>query len=108
MVEGKLVTGDSLPTAKVDRWRAVLDGATALFAQRGFARVSVQEIAGQTQTHKATVLYQFETHGGLGFTEEVGLISQRSGARLFKTAPVSREMILNYVAEWDLGLPKSY
>lgn len=52
--------------------------------------------------------HAIETHGGLGFTEEVGLISQWSGARLFKTAPVSREMILNYVAEWDLGLPKSY
>ncbi len=52
--------------------------------------------------------HAIETHGGLGFTEEVGLISQWSGARLFKTAPVSREMILNYVAEQNLGLPKSY
>ena len=52
--------------------------------------------------------HAIETHGGLGFTEEVGLISQWSGARLFKPAPVSSEMILNYVAEWDLGLPKSY
>ena len=49
-----------------------------------------------------------ETHGGLGFTEDVGLINQWSGARLFKTAPVSREMILNYIAEWNLGLPRSY
>ena len=48
-----------------------------------------------------------ETQGELGFTEEVGLISQCSGARLFKTAPVSREMNLNYVVEWELGLPKS-
>ena len=52
--------------------------------------------------------HAIETHGGLGFAEETGLISQWSGARLLKTAPVSREMILNYVAEWDLGLPKSY
>jgi hypothetical protein len=29
-------------------------------------------------------------------------------ARLFKTVPVSREMILNFVAEHSLGLPKSY
>lgn len=28
--------------------------------------------------------------------------------RILKTAPVSREMILNYVAEQDLGLPRSY
>ena len=52
--------------------------------------------------------HAIETHGGLGFVEETGLINQWSGARLFKTAPVSREMILNYVSEWDLGLPKSY
>ncbi len=52
--------------------------------------------------------HAIETHGGLGFAEETGLIGQWSGARLLKTAPVSREMILNYVAEWNLGLPKSY
>jgi alkylation response protein AidB-like acyl-CoA dehydrogenase len=52
--------------------------------------------------------HAIETFGGLGFAEETGLISQWSGARLLKTAPVSREMILNYVAEWNLGLPRSY
>lgn len=52
--------------------------------------------------------HAIETHGGLGFTDEVGLIHAWTGARLFKTAPVSREMILNYVAEWNLGLPRSY
>ena len=52
--------------------------------------------------------HAIETFGGLGFVEETGLIGQWSGARLLKTAPVSREMILNYVAEWNLGLPKSY
>jgi len=30
------------------------------------------------------------------------------GVRIARTAPVSREMILNYVAEHSLGLPKSY
>jgi acyl-CoA dehydrogenase len=49
-----------------------------------------------------------ETHGGNGFTEEYGLYRMFGGARLFKTAPISREMLLNYVAEWELGLPKSY
>jgi alkylation response protein AidB-like acyl-CoA dehydrogenase len=49
-----------------------------------------------------------ETHGGNGFSEEYGLINLWFGARLFKTAPVSREMILNYVSEWSLGLPRSY
>ena len=31
-----------------------------------------------------------------------------NGARLLKTAPVLREMILNFVGEWNLGLCKSY
>ncbi len=29
-------------------------------------------------------------------------------ARLFKNVPISREMVLNYVSEHTLGLPKSY
>ena len=49
-----------------------------------------------------------ETHGGNGFSEDFGLVNLWYGARLFKTAPVSREMILNYVSEWTLGLPRSY
>lgn len=49
-----------------------------------------------------------ETLGGLGFTEDQGMLQVWNGARLFKTAPVSREMILNYIAEQELGLPKSY
>ena len=47
-------------------------------------------------------------HGGNGFTEEYGFLDMYNGARLLKTAPVSREMILNFVGAWDLGLPKSY
>jgi alkylation response protein AidB-like acyl-CoA dehydrogenase len=49
-----------------------------------------------------------EVHGGNGFTEEYGFLDMYNGARLLKTAPVSREMILNFVSEWDLGLPRSY
>jgi alkylation response protein AidB-like acyl-CoA dehydrogenase len=49
-----------------------------------------------------------QTHGGNGFALEYGLSDMWWGARLIRTAPVSREMILNYVAEHSLGLPKSY
>ena len=49
-----------------------------------------------------------ETLGGSAFTKEQGLMNLWSGARLLKTAPVSKEMILNFIAEWELGLPKSY
>ena len=56
--------------------------------------------------HSADVC--IEVHGGNGFTEEYGFLDLYNGARLLKTAPVSREMILNFVSEWDLRLPKSY
>jgi alkylation response protein AidB-like acyl-CoA dehydrogenase len=49
-----------------------------------------------------------QTHGGNGFALEYGLTEMYWGARLTRTAPVSREMILNYVAEHSLGLPRSY
>lgn len=49
-----------------------------------------------------------ETHGGYGFSEEYGIIYLWDAVRLLKTAPVTREMILNYVAEHVLELPRSY
>jgi alkylation response protein AidB-like acyl-CoA dehydrogenase len=49
-----------------------------------------------------------QTHGGNGFALEYGLSQMWWGVRLLRSAPVSREMILNYVAEHSLGLPKSY
>jgi acyl-CoA dehydrogenase len=49
-----------------------------------------------------------ETLGGSAFTKEQGLLQLWNGARLLKTAPVSKEMVLNFIAEWELGLPKSY
>jgi alkylation response protein AidB-like acyl-CoA dehydrogenase len=49
-----------------------------------------------------------QTHGGNGFADEYGLTTMYWGVRLTRTAPVSREMILNYVAEHSLGLPRSY
>ena len=49
-----------------------------------------------------------QVHGGNGLALEYGLADLWFVARLHKTAPVSREMILNFVAQHSLGLPKSY
>ena len=49
-----------------------------------------------------------QTHGGAGLSKEHGLASMLAGARISRVAPVSREMILNFVAQHSLGLPKSY
>jgi alkylation response protein AidB-like acyl-CoA dehydrogenase len=48
------------------------------------------------------------TLGGNGLTREFGLASLITAARVTRIAPVSREMILNYVSHQTLGLPKSY
>ncbi|MDQ3033739.1 MAG: acyl-CoA/acyl-ACP dehydrogenase [Myxococcota bacterium] len=49
-----------------------------------------------------------QTHGGNGLASEYGLADLWGFARLQRIAPVSREMILNFVAQHSLGLPKSY
>ncbi|MFJ7944558.1 acyl-CoA dehydrogenase family protein [Streptomyces sp. NPDC096354] len=48
------------------------------------------------------------TLGGNGLTREYGIASLITAARVARIAPVSREMILNYVSHQSLGLPKSY
>ncbi|MBC7631930.1 acyl-CoA dehydrogenase family protein [Aeromicrobium sp.] len=49
-----------------------------------------------------------QTHGGNGLATEYGLVQMLAGSRLSRIAPVSREMALNFVAQFSLGLPKSY
>ncbi|MFC9687056.1 acyl-CoA dehydrogenase family protein [Kribbella sp. NPDC056951] len=46
--------------------------------------------------------------GGNGMTKEYGVAALSTAARAARIAPVSREMILNFVAQHSLGLPKSY
>ncbi|MFH5209918.1 acyl-CoA dehydrogenase family protein [Antrihabitans spumae] len=49
-----------------------------------------------------------QTHGGAGLTKEYGLASMLAAARIGRLAPVSREMVLNFVAQHSLGLQRSY
>ncbi len=46
--------------------------------------------------------------GGNGLTKEYGVAAMLASARLGRIAPVSREMVLNFVAQTSLGLPRSY
>ena len=55
-----------------------------------------------------TVDQAIQTLGGNGLSVEYGLAGLLAASRLPRIAPVSREMILNYVAQHSLGLPKSY
>jgi acyl-CoA dehydrogenase len=49
-----------------------------------------------------------QCHGGNGFTKEYGIFDLYPMVRLLKTAPLNREMILNYIGEHVMGLPRSY
>ncbi|MBB4684525.1 acyl-CoA dehydrogenase family protein [Amycolatopsis jiangsuensis] len=49
-----------------------------------------------------------QTHGGNGLATEYGLGTLVTAVRLGRIAPVSREMVLNFVGQHSLGLPKSY
>jgi alkylation response protein AidB-like acyl-CoA dehydrogenase len=49
-----------------------------------------------------------ETLGGYGFSEEYDVIYAWEGARLLRTAPITKEMILNFISEQVLELPRSY
>ncbi|MDT7659411.1 MAG: acyl-CoA dehydrogenase [Pseudonocardiales bacterium] len=49
-----------------------------------------------------------QTHGGFGYASEYHVERYFREARLQKLAPVPQEMVLNYIAEHVLGLPKSY
>ena len=49
-----------------------------------------------------------QTHGGFGYASEYHVERYWREARLMKIAPVPQEMVLNYLAEHVLGLPRSY
>jgi alkylation response protein AidB-like acyl-CoA dehydrogenase len=49
-----------------------------------------------------------QTFGGFGFAEEYDVERKFREARLYQVAPISTNLILCYIAEQVLGLPKSY
>ena len=49
-----------------------------------------------------------QTHGGFGFAEEFDIERKFRETRLYQVAPISTNLILSYVAEHVLGMPRSY
>jgi alkylation response protein AidB-like acyl-CoA dehydrogenase len=89
--------------------RLMMQKAAALYdagAPAGEAANMAKYSAAEAAIH--CVDQAIQTHGGNGFALEYGLTDMYWGVRLGRTAPVSREMVLNYVAEHSLGLPRSY
>ena len=77
-------------------------GAPTAGSAAGMAKVMAAEAA----AHALDAAIQ--THGGNGMATEYGLSTLSGLVRLFRIAPVSSEMILNHLAQHELGLPKSY
>ena len=72
-------------------------GASANYSKFAAARAAVKSVDRAIQTH-----------GGNGFAKDYRVSELFWPARLFRTAPVSEEMILNYVANNILGMRRSY
>ena len=49
-----------------------------------------------------------QTHGGFGFAAEYDIERKFRETRLYQVAPISTNLILSYVAEHVLGMPRSY
>jgi alkylation response protein AidB-like acyl-CoA dehydrogenase len=49
-----------------------------------------------------------QTHGGYGFAEEYDVERKFRETRLYQVAPISTNLILSYLAEHVLGLPRSF
>ena len=84
---------------------ALLNDAGDDFAA-GEAANMAKYAAAEAAVH--TVDQAVQTLGGNGLTQEYGLAALLNVVRVTRIAPVSREMILNFVAQHTLGLPKSY
>ncbi|MET0567999.1 MAG: acyl-CoA dehydrogenase family protein [Hyphomicrobiaceae bacterium] len=63
-------------------------------------------LASEATWHAAEVT--MEVHGGFGFAQEYDVERKWREARIYRTAPISTNMVLAYVAQHVLGLPRSY
>lgn len=86
----------------IRRASALLDDGQACGAEANMAKFLAAD-AGYRAADAA-----IQVHGGFGYAREFHVERYWREARLMRLAPISQEMVLNYVAERDLGLPRSY
>ncbi|MEU0936660.1 MULTISPECIES: acyl-CoA dehydrogenase family protein [unclassified Embleya] len=82
------------------------DAGEAMVKAAGEAANMAKYAAAEAAIHAVDAAIQ--THGGNGMSRDYGLVPLWGMARALRIAPVSREMILNHVAQHTLGLPRSY
>jgi alkylation response protein AidB-like acyl-CoA dehydrogenase len=91
--------------------------AAELMVQAGCAKFEAGETPGE-EANMAKMLAAeaswaageacIQTHGGFGFAEEYDIERKFRETRLYQVAPISTNLILSYIAEHVLGLPRSY
>jgi acyl-CoA dehydrogenase len=84
------------------RAAALFDAGRPCGAEANMAKL----LAADASWEAANVAVQ--THGGFGFAEEYDVERKFRETRLYQVAPISTNLILSYVAEHVLGLPRSY
>lgn len=95
--------------AELTAARLLMREAAALYDERqpcGAEANMAKYLASTAALHAADAVIQL--HGGYAFDAGYDIVSIWSLIRLTQVAPVNNEMVLNYVAEHVLGLPKSY
>jgi acyl-CoA dehydrogenase len=94
----------NVEAADLMRWRAaqLFDAGRPCGAEANMAKL----LAADASWEAANVAVQ--THGGFGFAEEYDVERKFRETRLYQVAPVSTNLILAYIAEHVLGLPRSY
>ena len=93
-----------IEAADLMRWQActLFDAHQPCGAQANMAKY----LAAQASWEAANACIQF--HGGFGFACEYDVERKFRETRLYQVAPISTNMVLSYVAEHVLGLPRSY
>ena len=94
----------NIEAADLMRWRAagLFDAGKPCAADANMAKL----LAADASWEAANVAVQ--THGGFGFAEDYDIERKFRETRLYQVAPVSTNLILAYIAEHVLGLPRSF
>ncbi|MCW8861366.1 MAG: acyl-CoA/acyl-ACP dehydrogenase, partial [Rhodospirillales bacterium] len=86
----------------VDKAAGLFDRGEACGAEANMAKLLASEASWQA----ADMCLQ--THGGFGFAEEYDVERKFRETRLYQVAPISTNLILSFIAEHVLGLPRSF
>jgi acyl-CoA dehydrogenase len=95
--------------ANLDAARLMMYSAARIFdlgGDAGYLANAAKLLGSEAATNAVDAAVQ--THGGYAFSDEYDVATIWPVTRLLRIAPVNNEMVLNYIGEHVLGLPKSY